>query len=141
MFTIWKRFDFSASHRLNGLPDDHPCSRLHGHNYSVELEFTAVLLDSVGFVIDYRSLDAFKRWIDSTLDHRDLNQTVQSDVTAPYRPKDADRWNPTAENLAWLLYVKAREIFASNIESRAYQIVISAVRVRETEKTCAEFRP
>lgn len=26
MFTITKRFEFSASHQLDGLPDDHPCS-------------------------------------------------------------------------------------------------------------------
>ncbi|HBU96439.1 6-pyruvoyl trahydropterin synthase family protein, partial [Thalassospira lucentensis] len=38
MFTITKQFAFSASHQLAGLDADHPCSRLHGHNYIVEVE-------------------------------------------------------------------------------------------------------
>ena len=37
MYTIAKRFAFSASHIIGGLPDKHPCSRLHGHNYEVEV--------------------------------------------------------------------------------------------------------
>src|SRR5215468_9371730 len=34
-YTISKFFEFSAAHHLTGLPDDHPCSRVHGHNYVV----------------------------------------------------------------------------------------------------------
>jgi P-type Ca2+ transporter type 2C len=37
MYTIAKRFAFSASHVIGGLPADHPCARLHGHNYEVEV--------------------------------------------------------------------------------------------------------
>jgi 6-pyruvoyltetrahydropterin/6-carboxytetrahydropterin synthase len=37
MYTIAKRFAFSASHVIGGLPTDHPCARLHGHNYEVEV--------------------------------------------------------------------------------------------------------
>ncbi|HUM68046.1 MAG TPA: 6-carboxytetrahydropterin synthase, partial [Chloroflexota bacterium] len=37
MYTISKQFHFSASHQLNGLPLEHQCARLHGHNYEVEL--------------------------------------------------------------------------------------------------------
>ena len=33
MFTITKQFYFSASHTLDTLPDDHPCTQLHGHNW------------------------------------------------------------------------------------------------------------
>lgn len=38
MFRITKEFHFSASHQLTGLPEDHQCARLHGHNYIVEVE-------------------------------------------------------------------------------------------------------
>ena len=37
-FAISKEFHFSASHRLEGLHDGHPCGRMHGHNYVVEIE-------------------------------------------------------------------------------------------------------
>jgi 6-pyruvoyltetrahydropterin/6-carboxytetrahydropterin synthase len=37
MYTIAKRFAFSASHVIGGLSVDHPCGRLHGHNYEVEV--------------------------------------------------------------------------------------------------------
>jgi 6-pyruvoyltetrahydropterin/6-carboxytetrahydropterin synthase len=37
MHRIGKRFSFSASHFIGGLPAEHPCARLHGHNYEVEV--------------------------------------------------------------------------------------------------------
>ncbi|MFI6697695.1 6-pyruvoyl trahydropterin synthase family protein [Streptomyces sp. NPDC050509] len=51
---ISKEFHFSASHQLDGLPEDHPCGRLHGHNYVVALELSAPTdgLDTTGFVRD-----------------------------------------------------------------------------------------
>lgn len=87
-FTISKEFHFAASHRLAGLPDNHPCSRLHGHNYVVRVELTSPEVNEVGFVLDYRSLDPIKAWIDDTLDHRDLNDALPT------------LKNPTAELLA-----------------------------------------
>lgn len=136
MFTIWKRFDFSASHRLNGLPESHPCSRLHGHNYQVEIELRANEVDAVGFVLDYRAMDKFKAFIDTELDHRDLNNELA-------RMTDGDtKMNPTAENLAAWLYAVARGMFEKRpIPFTTPQVWVSAVRVRETEKTCAEFKP
>ena len=37
MFSISKQFHFCASHIIEGVPEGHPCGRLHGHNYVVEL--------------------------------------------------------------------------------------------------------
>jgi queuosine biosynthesis protein QueD len=69
-FTISKVFEFSAAHALVALPEDHPCSRFHGHNYVVEITLTNYNLDHRGFVRDYGELKVFKQWIDDTLDHR-----------------------------------------------------------------------
>ena len=41
MYTIAKQFSFSASHVIDGVPEDHPCGRLHGHNYTVEVQLAA----------------------------------------------------------------------------------------------------
>jgi 6-pyruvoyltetrahydropterin/6-carboxytetrahydropterin synthase len=78
MLTITKEFHFSASHVLDRLPSWHPCARMHGHNYVVVLELSARRenLTEVGFVRDYRELEAFKKWMDDTIDHRHLNEAM-----------------------------------------------------------------
>jgi hypothetical protein len=70
MYTITKQFHFSASHVIEGLPEGHPCARLHGHNYIVELVLQAPTLDRIGFVVDYGDLRPFKQLLDTELDHR-----------------------------------------------------------------------
>lgn len=119
MFHITKDFQFSASHRLAHLPPDHQCARLHGHNYTVQLELSAPSdeLTPAGFVRDYGDLSDFKKWVDAELDHRHLNEVVPD-------------FNPSAENLAMWIYSVWVERFAE----------ITAVRVSETPKTWAEYR-
>ncbi|APX69987.1 queuosine biosynthesis protein QueD [Brucella sp. 10RB9215] len=118
MFRITKEFHFSASHQLTGLPADHQCARLHGHNYIVEVELSAPDLDTHGFVRDYHELAAFKHYIDDTFDHRHLNDVLGHEQT-------------TAERLA--------KHFFDWCHARWPEI--SAVRVSETPKTWAEYRP
>lgn len=117
MFTISKRFGFSASHQLTGLPDGHPCARLHGHNYEVEVELSAIL-NEVGFVVDYRALDVFKAWLDDTVDHRHLNDVLDQ---------------PTAELLARRLYDEVGRFLPG--------VPVVGVGVSETPKTWAWYRP
>jgi 6-pyruvoyltetrahydropterin/6-carboxytetrahydropterin synthase len=89
-YQISKIFNFSASHILNGLNENHPCSRLHGHNYAVRFWFGSNVLTDTGFVIDYRDLDEIKKYIDNSLDHRHLNDILKV--------------NPTSENIAQFLF-------------------------------------
>jgi len=133
-YRISKRFEFSATHVLAGLPPDHKCGRLHGHNYVVELEVEAETLDDTGFVLDYGHLSLVKDWIDATLDHRHLNDAM---------PKNA---SPTAENLARWIHGAAVEILTTKSfldrggVSESPVVTVSAVRIYETPKTCAEYR-
>lgn len=115
MYKISKQFSFSASHILEGLRPDHPCSRLHGHNYIVTIHLKAEHLNQVGFVKDYRELDNVKRYIDDNLDHRHLN--------------DIFSFNPTAENMARYLY----DLFKKDIPE------LYAVEISETPKTTALY--
>lgn len=117
MFTITKDFHFSASHRLDGLPDDHPCARLHGHNFIVRVELASADLNPVGFVVDYRDLSGFSTWLDDTFDHRHLNDVVD--------------FNPTAENMTAYLYGIAEDM----------GLPVTAVSWSETPKTWATYRP
>lgn len=118
MYTISKRFAFSASHVIGGLPAEHPCSRLHGHNYEVEVVLRSDALDQVGFVRDYRELSALKQHIDDTVDHRHLNDVLGHDRT-------------TAEVLCKWFYDWCKDRWPE----------VVAVRVSETPRTWAEYRP
>lgn len=117
MYSVRKEFAFSASHCLEGLPDGHPCSRTHGHNYVVTVELTSAKLNPTGFVVDYRALEPIKKYIDSKLDHQHLNYVLP--------------FNPTAENLA-------KHIF-NCFEKQFPQLF--AVEVSETPKTVARYTP
>lgn len=115
MYLIEKSFNFSASHRLTGLPEEHICSRLHGHNYEVILSLLSHELDDIGFVTDYRELDWFKKHLDRIYDHRHLNRILG--------------FNPTAENLAKHFFDLVKDHFPQLVR----------VTVKETEKTAASY--
>ena len=118
MFTITKQFHFSASHQLKGLPPEHPCARLHGHNYVVEVVLQSGKLNEIGFVRDYTELNLLKKKIDDELDHRHLNDVLGDECV-------------TAEQLAKWLYDWCKTRWPE----------VTAVRISETPKTWAEYRP
>jgi len=122
VFTIGKTFAFSASHQLTAVPDGHKCRRLHGHNYAVEVVCAAADLDERAMVVDYLELDPIKRFIDDTVDHRHLNDVIDGE--------------PTAERLAWWLYESLKSVLPAEVAGR-----LVAVRVHETPRTWAEYRP
>jgi 6-pyruvoyltetrahydropterin/6-carboxytetrahydropterin synthase len=119
--TTWqisKQFAFSASHRLDGLRDGHPCGRLHGHNYVVEVRLSSTTLDDTGFILDYGELRPFGEWIDRVLDHQHINDALPL-------------IQPSAENLAAYLRLIVEH------EVRLPPGVTVAVGVSETPKTWA----
>lgn len=94
MYRISKEFHFSAAHQLNGLPDDHPCSRLHGHNYIVKIELQNDRLDQCGFLVDYGDLKPIKEYIDNVLDHHNLNDILNMQTSAENIAKHLyDMWH------------------------------------------------
>jgi 6-pyruvoyltetrahydropterin/6-carboxytetrahydropterin synthase len=116
MYRIAKKFEFSSAHRLDGLEPNHPCGRMHGHNYEVELYLESHSVDETGFVRDYRELDKFKQWLDDTFDHHLVNETIAQ---------------PTAEYMAQAIYIRAASLYPE----------VTAVRVSETNKTSAWYSP
>lgn len=115
MYKISKQFAFSASHILNGLAENHPCGRLHGHNYVITVHLKSNSLTSAGFVKDYRELQFIKDYIDTNLDHRHLNDIFEG--------------NPSAENIAKQLF----DIFKLQLPE------LYAIEVSETPKTTAIY--
>jgi 6-pyruvoyltetrahydropterin/6-carboxytetrahydropterin synthase len=142
---------FSASHRLTHLAEGHPCARLHGHNYLVEVELESALLNGDSFIRDYNELKPFQQWIDTTLDHRHICGIVDGDVAPQFilantpaevmaveqeqltvvREGGLSTMQPaTAENIARALLRICRLHWPEAV----------AVRVSETPKTWAEYR-
>lgn len=75
MWQLSKEYHFSAAHQLHGLDPDHPCMRQHGHNYRIVIELGGEKLDESGMLVDYLDLNCtIGKWIDDTLDHKDLNE-------------------------------------------------------------------
>jgi 6-pyruvoyltetrahydropterin/6-carboxytetrahydropterin synthase len=67
MLTCQKRYsDIPFAHRQPN--HDGHCRLVHGHNWSVEFEFTATERDENGFVIDFGKLKAVRATLDA-LDH------------------------------------------------------------------------
>lgn len=92
---IFSRFSLEAARRLPRLPPEHPCSRLHGHSFQIEIQVAGPLDPDLGWVIDFADIQ--KAWapIHATLDHRCLNDVSGLE-------------NPTSEHLARWLWLRLK---------------------------------
>ena len=90
MFTVKKRLEISASHRLN-LGYESKCKNLHGHNWILNLYLKSENLNENGMVEDFTKI---KKLIVDTLDHKNLNDIISQ---------------PTAENIALFIATKLGE--------------------------------
>jgi|APLow6443716910_1056828.scaffolds.fasta_scaffold146545_2 6-pyruvoyltetrahydropterin/6-carboxytetrahydropterin synthase len=85
-----KEYRFEAAHRLTRVSDQHPCGRMHGHSYRVELALEGAVDPAVGWLIDFGEIDGAWVPLKKRLDHAVLNDLPGLD-------------NPTSENLTrWI---------------------------------------
>lgn len=71
--TLFNEFRFEASHRLDHLPDDHPCFNLHGHSYGVRVEVRGEVDEKIGFLMDYAKIAEIVKPLIDQMDHSHLN--------------------------------------------------------------------
>jgi 6-pyruvoyltetrahydropterin/6-carboxytetrahydropterin synthase len=119
-YTLKVVTDFAAAHRLNGYPGD--CSRLHGHNWKLEIEVTATALDAIGMGVDFKVIKSAARSVTDNLDHYDLNALAMF-----------ENINPTAENIAAYVYRELTKVL--DTETRR----VSAVTLWETDRACVRY--
>ena len=112
--------DFAAAHLLRGYPG--PCSRLHGHNWKVEVEVTATRLDEIGMGMDFRDIKTATKTVIDQMDHRHLNELP------PF-----DEINPTAENIAAHIYQQLVEKLNNE------RVSVHTVTLWETERACVSY--
>jgi 6-pyruvoyltetrahydropterin/6-carboxytetrahydropterin synthase len=119
-YTLKVVTDFAAAHALRNYPGD--CANLHGHNWKVEAEVTATVLNELGIGMDFKTIRRETKAICDSLDHKYLNEI------APF-----DEINPTAENIAAYIY---REL-GNKLNSATTRV--SAITVWETERACVRY--
>jgi 6-pyruvoyltetrahydropterin/6-carboxytetrahydropterin synthase len=136
MYKVTKHIDFCYGHRL--LNYDGQCRHLHGHNGRVEIDMESDKLDERGMVIDFSDIKvAIKGWIDANLDHRMLLRS--DDPLLPHLKKTGETYfemsdNPTAENIAKLIYHFARDQGLPVTEVRLWETPTSYATYRECPK-------
>ena len=87
MFTVIKRMEISASHKLV-LPYRSKCASLHGHNWIITVYCRSARLNSEGMVVDFTRI---KEVVTEKLDHqkcRNRKETLSSTRKIPSAQKD-----------------------------------------------------
>lgn len=112
--------DFASAHTLRNYPGD--CSRMHGHNWKVEVEVKATALNEHEMGMDFKTIKTATRELAKTLDHRYLNDIPPFDTI-----------NPTAENIAKYFYQNLSNTLNNDIAQ------VSAVTLWETERACVRY--
>lgn len=119
-YTLKILADFASAHTLRDYPGD--CSRMHGHNWKLEVEVTATVLNEHGMGMDFKTIKTAARELAKTLDHRYLNDIPPFDTV-----------NPTAENIAQYFYQNLSATL--NIDTAK----ISGVTLWETDRACVRY--
>ncbi|VAX11558.1 6-carboxytetrahydropterin synthase @ Queuosine biosynthesis QueD, PTPS-I [hydrothermal vent metagenome] len=112
--------DFAAAHHLRGY--EGPCSRVHGHNWKVEVQVSASKLDEIGMGLDFKLIKQATNKLIDRLDHQDLN------ALPPF-----DQLNPTAENIAAYLYSELSATLNTDV------IRVASVTLWETDRACVIY--
>ncbi len=112
--------DFAAAHHLRGY--EGPCSRVHGHNWKVEVQVSASKLDEIGMGLDFKLIKQATNKLIDRLDHQNLNELP------PF-----DQQNPTAENIAAYLYHELSATLNTDV------IRVASVTLWETERACVIY--
>jgi 6-pyruvoyltetrahydropterin/6-carboxytetrahydropterin synthase len=120
MYEITIKAVFSAAHSLRDY--EGPCSRVHGHNWVVEVVACGERLQPNGILVDFREIKQVTSEVLSRLDHTNLNEAPPFNET-----------NPTSENIARWIYEQVRERMVTS------DVNVTRVNVREAETSCASY--
>lgn len=161
MITITRRLRFESGHRVFG--HESKCAHPHGHSYVAWVTVTVPNLDKIGRVIDFGEIKKkLAHFIDHEWDHAflvnpddPLLKVLQTVPLSTYSDKntgfnksvfqipriyecriDGNAVNPTAENLAIILYKKACFLLQDIVG-----LVVTKVKIQETENCLATYSP
>ena len=131
MFSVTRLIHFCYGHRL--MDYEGKCRHPHGHNGKIDITMKGSKLDKRGMVMDFEDIkQTVQKWVDSELDHKMLLNKkdplvrILQDMGEPVVVMDG---NPTAENIAKLIFEHAKK--------RGLPVV--NVRIWETVNSYAEY--
>jgi len=115
--TISRKAHFNAAHRLyrkdwtfeqnDAVFGKCNNPNFHGHNYELIVSVTGAIDSETGFVMDAKVLaDIIKVEVEDAFDHKNLNLDVA----------EFENLNPTAENIAVVIWNKMRKKIASQFD-------------------------
>ena len=130
--SVFRKEHFNAAHRLHnpdwsaeknkeifGLCNN---ANYHGHNYELIIQIIGTINPETGYVIDMKELSTLaQEEVLKKFDHKNLNLDV---------PEFAEL-NPSAENIAVVIYQKLRPKIAAELELK--------IKLYETERNFVEF--
>jgi len=123
MFRVTREIHFCYGHRL--LDYAGKCRHLHGHNGTAVITLAGDRLDGRGMLVDFSDVKrVVGGWIDDTLDHTMLLH--KDDPVLPLLQERGERVhvldvNPTAENIAKLIYDYAARAGFPVVEVRLWE--------------------
>jgi 6-pyruvoyltetrahydropterin/6-carboxytetrahydropterin synthase len=120
MFVLKIVTDFAAAHSLRDYPGN--CSRLHGHNWGVQVKVQSEVLDETGIAIDFREIKNQTKEVANRLDHFYLNDI-----------KPFDEINPTAENIAKYFFDELKKLINTDTVS------VKEVTIWETPRSAVTY--
>jgi len=123
---------FNAAHRLENPNWDDQKNRevfgkcnnpnFHGHNYDLEVKVTGFVNPQTGFVMNIKELsNLINTYIIERFDHKNLNIDVE----------EFEHLNPTAENIAYIIYFLLRDKVNLNHELK--------IKLYETPRNFVEY--
>ncbi|MBK7108339.1 MAG: 6-carboxytetrahydropterin synthase [Chitinophagales bacterium] len=129
---IYRRATFNAAHRLHNPAWDDVKNKevfgvcnnpnYHGHNYVLIVKITGAIDPDTGYVMNLKTLsNMIKKNVTERFDHHNLNLDVP----------EFSNLNPTAENIAAVIYNILRKILSSDLELQ--------IRLYETENNFVEY--
>ena len=123
MFRVTREIEFCYGHRL--LNYEGKCRHLHGHNGKAVITIESDKLDDRGMVMDFGDIkQVVSTWIDENLDHRMILH--REDPALPMleqlgEPTYLIDENPTAENIAKVIYQVTRDAGFPIVEARLWE--------------------
>jgi len=123
MYRVTREIDFCYGHRL--LNYEGKCRYLHGHNGRAVIVIEAPSLDDRGMVLDFSDIKrVVSTWIDDNLDHRMIlchEDPAVLMLRELGEPMYLIEHNPTAENIARLIFDYTREQGFPVVETRLWE--------------------
>lgn len=130
--SVFRKENFNAAHRLynpawsddvnNDVFGKCALPNYHGHNYELQVKVTGEVDEETGYVMDMKVLsDLIQKYVVERFDHKNLNLDT----------KEFKSMNPTAENIAVVIYNLLRPQIDENVDLQ--------IRLYETPRNFVEY--